>query len=1470
MGIGSMSKTLPKRLLGGALLTAVFGTGTWVLLDRVAGSLIRAATPGLEQQLSRPLGRPLRIGEYRGLHLRGILLGPTRVEQGPSDASTASIQSLSIGLDPLASLLNWKPVVVVGVRGGQLTLRRNSNGDYWVPGPSGDDPAPRLAVAVRLQDPLRVRIDPAELDLRVSGRTWLNLDQSRGKAAIQVTQPERGRMSLRLQGDWGDPSFALRTRLHSVQLDRFSRLLTSASPQALGGQLAGDVQLAWKDGQARCSGGLSLVGFTFQTSTLRQPLRSKQLRVSCRDDQLQIAPSVWTAGPYRADVRGALALNDSFDLRFNIRHDTLERQLAARLEGPWLQPQLKVDGRWTLPASATESPPLQLQIQVAGDLTTPDSPRAHLDQFRLTGGGVSAQAKGALFPDLMISSEELSLKPSAWDPASPVQAVLGSQAPVQGSLDLQGSLATPSLRLNLSQAANPILKNWSLRARWDGAKRRADLEYLRSPDLTLQAVMPVGDGRDTSATGDLQAELELRRFPLARLGPVVGTAMDGHLSAAGSLQGDLQALRPSLELQLETPRIGNLRLAEVWSGRLDSPDGTGPALRLQTTEGLIGGTLQVDWSETSWLPEEVRLRRQNGAFLMARGSGLYQWQSQATPLMGLQFMVPPRGRFESLYGLVSGSGTLALQPLSMTGSVTLDRPGVLGAQLRQARVEGRFSDRRYSLTGELLPPDSGQVLVDSGGQIGGRFETEFDALGVSARWLTRSLLSLSSLTADQADAPGRAQDLGTLMVETFGGALDGQLAALRSVRQDLAVRQQRLRDGKAFHPEDLRGQVDAQIHLSGDRLSDLHLDLQARGHLWVEGDDADHALQIEPFVATISGPLHQGDGQFSLRHLPFGLLALLAPVPQSLLGALGVSGRYRLGDDDPQLTTELVLEDARVGQHHLILEKGQITLSGDALLLDLALKDRSADQAVIVTGQVPLQPSGALDVRVLTRGDGLRFLTGFTNDRVVWTQGEGRLRLILSGTLVNPQANGFLVIEDGEFELERQRISDLETAVLFDFNRLEVQSLRARVGRDGHLEARGGLGLLKPSLEPTPLAVTLSDSRISLPIADVAVSSDLRIGGALVRPRLSGSLEISHGTIRPAPSLFARRTAADDGDATNQPLTPVDLNTLLEEQWDFQDPLVLLGPDVEADSSRSLKAAMPNLPALGFDDLRVRFGPKLNVSVPLLASFSTRGLLRLNGGLDPSLRLQGVIEMLSGRLSVFTTSFQLDRGAPNVAVFTPSLGLIPYVDVALISRVSDSVRLGTDNSTLSTDVFDTNGSGSLAAGGQLRLVKVMVEASAPADRLLDNLILRSSPPMPQPQILSLIGGNSLAGLSNSGGTAALAAVLGQSVLTPVLGTLTDVFSQRLQVALYPTYVSPQVEDTQARVSGQVPPQLALVTELGVDLGDRFNLSLIAAPNRNDIPPAGILTYQINSNLGISASMDNQGTWQSQFQVFVRF
>ena len=205
-----------------------------------------------------------------------------------------------------------------------------------------------------------------------------------------------------------------------------------------------------------------------------------------------------------------------------------------------------------------------------------------------------------------------------------------------------------------------------------------------------------------------------------------------------------------------------------------------------------------------------------------------------------------------------------------------------------------------------------------------------------------------------------------------------------------------------------------------------------------------------------------------------------------------------------------------------------------------------------------------------------------------------------------------------------------------------------------------------------------------------------------------------------------------------------------------------------------------------------------------------------------------------------------------------------------MTRVSDSVNLGVGSNTSSTTVFDTNGTGALSAGGQLRLVKVMLQAEGQANRLADSIRLRSSPPMSQTELLGLIGGNSLSGLTGAGAGTALAAVLGQSLLSPVLGTFTDAFNQRLQFALYPTYVNPSVDNEGERVSGRVPPQLAIVTDVGVNITDSIGLSVLDAPNRNDIPSQFSLNYQIDPNLSVSGAVDSQGTWQSQLQLFFRF
>jgi len=83
--------------------------------------------------------------------------------------------------------------------------------------------------------------------------------------------------------------------------------------------------------------------------------------------------------------------------------------------------------------------------------------------------------------------------------------------------------------------------------------------------------------------------------------------------------------------------------------------------------------------------------------------------------------------------------------------------------------------------------------------------------------------------------------------------------------------------------------------MSGPSVNRLDLDLTARGHLWIDGDDKDIALQVKPFIAELKGPLQAGKGSFSLAHLPFSLLALVAPVPSSFARGFGAFRSLSIG-----------------------------------------------------------------------------------------------------------------------------------------------------------------------------------------------------------------------------------------------------------------------------------------------------------------------------------------------------------------------------------------------------------------------------------------------------------------------------------------------------------------------------------------------------------------------------------------------
>jgi translocation and assembly module TamB len=1446
------SWTRPAAGIAAAGLTAVAGVAVvaWRRSDALLGRVYDHWRPRLETQIGTVMGRPLRLGPFQGVGPEGVRIGPSRFLPGPKDGSSASARQVVVRIHPLASWREREVRLTLDLEGAEVDLRRQGRGALWTFGamaPGGKPP--RLALAFRLLDPARVRLwnlgaDPQPLQLDLQGQATVTTHTQAVTWRARALQSGPGGVARVVgQGNWKSQIWQTEVRASRWGVAPLARLLPLRGEVA--GSGSGRLALAWQRGRPSCEGGLVGERLRWRLNATAPLLELPQAPLRCDGTLLSLEQSRWRLGPWGGGVGGTLAGK------------------RLRLKATALPP----------PSLRLGSTPLEgtLDGEIGG---------GGLQGVRLAAGrgGTRLALAGRLANTLDLEGG-WRLVPTDVPAAAKLPAWL-TDAPYRGTVRIGGQLASPRLAVITGQDRHPLIGPWRAELAW--SEGLLVLRRFQTPHLRASATLPLAlrPGRGLTA-GDLEARFALSPYPLARLQPVVGADLGGWIEARGVVRGPLRRLRPDLALRLRQLAAGPLRLEETWSGRLRAeldpanPMGGvvgGGLLRMEAESPAPRGRLTASL-DPRWMPRRVSLEREGGRLTLEGSPRGFRWRASALPLEGLALAFGRRQ--ESLQGRLGGEGTLELQPLAFQGDVSLSQPRLFGLPGRRVQARVAYANRSYRLRGLVEPLGAGSIDVSVEGRWQGPFRGRFQARQLDAQLFRALLAARGRGSGDAARFWGRADDLGTLVLDTIGASLDAQLLALRQAKEISQRRLQALTrpDGMDALLASLQTSVDADLTLQGTDWRNARVDLEGSGHLWVGLPDQDQALTSTPFTLRLEGPLRGGSGTFAVGGLPLGLLALLTPVPETLRGLLTVNGAYRLGAQ-PRLEVALALSDGAIGPSALALDRGALTLEKGLLTMDLAARGGGAANLVTLAGTLPLDPANpGLELRLSSRGDGLRVLTRLAGDAVVWKRGTTDLQLLVRGSLRDPIANGFVRLRNGEYALAGQTLTDVEATVLFDFDQVLVQNLRARAGAKGRLSGEGRIGLRRQlSPEPT-LALELKEVPFS--VNRIAAQSDGRvtIGGSLGSPVLGGELTISRGKINAQPGQFSASQPA-----SNKPATPSTLAQLLEQKWDFEQPLVLLGPQIQSVDSPQLEEALPRVPWLSFNDLRLRFGPDLRVVVPNVASFSTGGALRLNGPLDPSLRASGVVRLLSGRLNLFTTSFSLDPDAPNVAIFTPSLGLMPYLDIALRTRIADNISLLAPNG-----LGEAQGAGSQATGltagapengfsslRQLNLILVTLGVSGPADRIADSLRLTSNPPLPQERLVALIGGNTLAGLSQGGAGTALATVVGQSLLSPLLSSVSDALGQRVSLALYPTYVNPEINSAEVRRSQRVPPQLVLGAEVGFDLTDRLNVSALAAPNRSDVAPQFTLNYQASEALNVETFIDTLGSWGTQLRLLFRF
>ena len=1353
----------------------------------------------LEQQLSAGLNHPVELGPLLGFGLQGLEFGPTRVLPSASDGSAMSVERLTLLPDLIGSVRQASAVAKIGLGNLQLQLQRNGQGRLWTfPQLSGKAP-PRLRLKLHLLDAAQFSIDGARPWRFTAGSLDLNLatEQLRFAGAFRPKGlgPRQTQLAMRVQNRWGGrPVLDLRLQMRRLSLPALGSLAAAWPTQLSSGEASGVLRLNRQGQQWRCQGPLQLKQLRIDAFS------SPQQRWRCGGTSLELKTSPWRWDDRRGDAAAKLSWRGA----------------------PWrslsLQRLQVRSGTSRLLAEGQLRPDLELKLN-----------SLQLDPSWLGLAGQPLMARGQGRDGvwrLQLEAPELTSAIGSFGLRGTADARWGSGDPL---LELDSQLELK----RLGSAAPPV----AIQPLTLAVQREAKALVFKG-DARLDALSPVKlQGRWSDA--GLKAELSIEDLPLQRLDPELGGELAGRLN----VEGKAKQPKVSARFSLLQPSVAGLQSPELWQGRWQPG-----SLRLSSASTQVVARLKDNRLQS------LQAVKGDGSISVVPSGGAYRWAARRWDLAPLQLGL--RGnRPLPLNGVLEGGGRLGLDPLLLQGQASVSDPALAWIKGRQLQLNGFLRYPGFDFSAQLLPQGSGSVQLSSRGAWNGPLNLQAEARKLQPGGVLRLLQDLRRPAAQRPD--GRASDLGSFAIDTLGASLDAQIKALQEAQARLALERPAKGNDGRIPLADVEGLMDADLKVQGPSPERLQLELAARGHLWLRGDDRDTALQLEPFVAEINGPLGSGEGSFSFAGLPLGFMALLTPVPAGLRGALRGTGQWQIGLGLPTFSIDLGLDNGDLAGEPLELERGRLELDGRVLNLDLSIRGGQAKNSVDLAGRIPLDPvEDGFELRVSSRGDGLVFLTSLAGGQLQWQSGSIDLQLLIRGTLASPLANGFLRVRDGAVVVADQAINGVEATAFFDFEQLQLESFSAHSG-EGRIEGTGSLALSQERNEPG-LRFAATAFPIKRPDAQLQADGELLLQGSLRKPALGGELKLSDGLIT---------VSAAELSSGGSPGRPV--NTAMPElDWDFQQPVVVRGPQMESADGAALRSRVPSLGPLEFRNLRVGLGPKLRIASPPVADFQTSGLLTLNGPAGPDVRLSGVVKLLKGRVSLLTNVLKLDSSNANVAVFTPSLGLLPYLDVVFTTRVSDRVG-GSDGDQL---VSSQELQGNFSNLDRLNLIKVIISYAGPADRLsFETLSLRSQPPLPQERLVALLAGNSLAGVAAANAGTAVATLLGGTLLSPVIGGFSNLFDDRITASLYPAYLEPYVQDSgKDSNKGRIPSQLVLGAEVGVDLTDRFNFSVLAAPNRSDIPPEAVLRYQATEKLGVQGALDQQGRWQGQLQLFFRF
>ncbi len=1026
-----------------------------------------------------------------------------------------------------------------------------------------------------------------------------------------------------------------------------------------------------------------------------------------------------------------------------------------------------------------------------------------------------------------------------------------------------------------------LLSNFNINIPLNESSNNIDLKgsigYVNSlnPDIKLSGNIPYWFDKRGINFGNIDSTFDINRTQLSNLNIFRKNNIRGFITANGELKGKIGDPDISINFNVDYPDFKGIRIREIWEGNIKN-DNNQYLLNMKNRYSPIPSFLSLKFDSKLKLDNVAFSRVFNsnkGSIEVFKEDNSYIWMADNFPLDELELSFT-NNQFDRIEGIINGGGSISSDQSFLDGRLAWSSGKYRNIKLANSLFDFSLKDKSLYVNSSLYPIDGGIIEVAYDSKNNNLINLDFN--NISTNWTIQTAIDIFNFDNKKVIPTKKSNILDDLEINKDNISFKERIDFINNFVSENNALEDKFNLQKYFSK--FKSRYNGKLTIKGDRPRDYKIDAKLNGY--VDTSRGEYKRNKEEFSIDLKGGIFKGEGSLRIKEMPLSIANIFFNQPKDFQGNLDMVLFYNL--DAKSFSSEISSNNTSIKNNKLVFDKGEIKYSSSNFDVDFALLLNESEIPIVIKGLIPINKTDKLGLRLIGNGKIIELIDIFAEDYFTFENGEVNLRMIIKGTRTKPILNGFVDIKDSEIDFYNNKIKDINSLIIFDFDYLEIKSLKAKAENSGNIFVRGSLPFYsKNDFGKYGINFLTNQLNLKTDNFDFLIDSEMDLSGSFEKPVLGGNLSLNNGFI--------------NFNSTNQNKKENNIKQKDAEK-DWPELYWNINKNIEIISNESilnsvlLGETLPNyLDNLSFNNLKLKLGPEFIVQYANIfkANLETKLDLEIKGGIGDDLNARGWIYLKKGRANLYTTPFKLDKNKENYILFASRSGVVPLINISLVSRVPDSIIPISQNNqeaNISGDISaNTNPDGIGAFGiGNSRLIRIEASYEGFLDQLSfedenKKIQLRSTPNYSRSQIIGLIGGNS-------------ANLINRAFISQLNNA--DAFSEKFQFSLYPVLIENNeslnnivsdedvdLDNVNESTFNEGISSQEWVAEIGFDITDSINFSIQTIPGRDDLPPTGIMTLQVDPNnriidknldLELLGSSDSNGDWKSQLQLFYRY